>query len=68
MSEAFRQSFPLQHDLPTAMRALLSELAAHEAQSEIAALLPTQIPTAPKRPAHRARSPAVALADYDAVI
>jgi hypothetical protein len=67
MSEAFRHSFPLQHDLPAAMRALLSELAAHEAQSEIAAFLPTQIPTVPKR-ARGARSPAVALADYDAVI
>jgi hypothetical protein len=30
MSEAFRRSFPPQHDLPPAMRALLSELAASE--------------------------------------
>jgi hypothetical protein len=67
MSEAFRQSFPLQHDLPTAMRALLSELAAHEAQSDDATILLSQIATAPRR-ARAARSPAVAWADYDAVI
>jgi hypothetical protein len=68
MGEAFARSFPPQYDLPEPMRALLSELAARELQNETTAFLSTQIPSAPKRPAHRARSPAVAWADYDAAI
>ncbi|MEA2861967.1 MAG: hypothetical protein QOC72_4006 [Methylobacteriaceae bacterium] len=35
MNEAFRQSFPLQHDLPPAMSALLAKLAALEAKPDI---------------------------------
>jgi hypothetical protein len=49
------------------MRALLSELAAIESRDATAAMPSTQRPAAPER-AHSARSPAVALADYDAVI
>jgi len=33
MNEAFRRSFPPQHDLPPAMRALLAKLAALEPDS-----------------------------------
>jgi hypothetical protein len=49
------------------MRALLSELAARESQSEDAAIPLSQIATAPRR-ARAARSHAVVWADYDAVI
>jgi hypothetical protein len=34
MNEAFRRSFPPQHDLPPAIRALLAKLAALEVKSE----------------------------------
>jgi hypothetical protein len=49
------------------MHALLSELAAIESRGATAAVPSTQIPAAPDR-ARGARSPTVALADYDAVI
>jgi hypothetical protein len=38
MNEAFRQSFPPQHDLPPAMSALLAKLAALEAKSDACAV------------------------------
>jgi hypothetical protein len=49
------------------MRALLSELAGIESRGATAAVPSTQTPAAPER-ARGARGPAVALADYDAVI
>jgi hypothetical protein len=38
MGEGFRRSFPVEHDLPPAMSALMARLAAVEAKPESAAL------------------------------
>jgi hypothetical protein len=43
MNDAFRRSFPVEHDLPSEMRALLARLAALEARSEVAAIATDKI-------------------------
>jgi hypothetical protein len=48
INEAFRQSFPLQHDLPPAMSAVLAKLAALEEKPDIGAIAST-MPAAEKR-------------------
>jgi hypothetical protein len=45
MNDAFRQSFPIEHDLPSEMRALLARLAALEAKNEMAAIVTGKIRT-----------------------
>jgi hypothetical protein len=42
MSEAFRRSFPVEHDLPPAMRELLARLAALESQPGLGAAAPAK--------------------------
>jgi hypothetical protein len=45
INDAFRQSFPLQHDLPPAMSALLTKLSALEANTDATALAAAERPT-----------------------
>jgi hypothetical protein len=50
MNDAFRRSFPVEHALPSEMRALLARLAALEAHSEIAAIATGKIRTDETQP------------------
>jgi hypothetical protein len=54
MSEAFRQSFPLQRDLPPAMSALLAKLAALE-EKPLISRLTSPLGAAEKRPLRQAQ-------------
>jgi hypothetical protein len=55
INEAFRQSFPLQHDLPPAMSALLAKLSALEAKTKAAALAATEMAAQKDRPIRKRR-------------
>jgi hypothetical protein len=50
MNEAFRQSFPPQHDLPPAMNALLAKLSALELKTKATALAAGEMAAEKDRP------------------